>query len=165
MVRTFLEYRRVKRGTHVARETTDYVAAEETTENRIVPDAAFVMENITTNKRALFFVEMDMATERIISRITREDRITLHYKIRQYDRYLKSLRYAKTYAPYGEFGFFTLLFVTLGDERVENIRREMHDYRPIWRNITASPPSSLPPAISSGLCGSRDPSGTISDIH
>jgi hypothetical protein len=127
MVRTFIEYRRVKRGTLVARETTDYVANEETTENRIVPDAAFVMENVSSKKRALFFVEMDMATERIISRITREDRITLHYKIRQYDRYLKSLRYAKTYAAYGEFGFFTLLFVTLGDERVENIRREMHD--------------------------------------
>ena len=44
MVRTFIEYRRVKRGTHIARETTDYVASEETTENRIVPDGAFIME-------------------------------------------------------------------------------------------------------------------------
>lgn len=159
MVRTFLEYRRVKRGTHVSRETTDYVAAEETTENRIVPDAAFILENIETKKRALFFVEMDMATERIVSRITRNDRITLHYKISQYDRYLKSLRYAQTYAAYGEFRFFTLLFITLGWERVESIRREMHDlpaelaqyYRfttyeqamgdflgPIWKSRTVS---------------------------
>ena len=74
MVRTFIEYRRMKRGAHIARETTDYVAAEETTENRIVPDAAFVMENIESKKRGLFFVEMDMATERIVSRITRDDR-------------------------------------------------------------------------------------------
>src|SRR4051812_27203167 len=127
VVRTFIEYRRMKRGSHIVRETTDYVAKEETNETRIVPDAAFVMENIESRKRALFFVEMDMATERIVSRITRDDRITLHHKISQYDRYLKSLRYTQTYAPYGEFRFFTLLFVTLGDARVENVRREMHD--------------------------------------
>ena len=127
MVRTFLEYRRVKRGTRVFRETTDYVDKEETAENRIVPDAAFIMENIDTKRRALFFVEMDMATERIVSHIMRDDRITLHYKISQYDRYLKSLRYVQTYREYGDFTFFQLLFVTLGDQRVENVRREMGD--------------------------------------
>ena len=68
-----------------------------------------------------------MATERIVSRITRDNRITLHYKMSQYDRYLQSMRYAQTYAPYGDFGFFTLLFVTLGEQRVEDIRQEMHD--------------------------------------
>jgi hypothetical protein len=127
MVRTFLEYRRIKRGTKVTRETTDYVDKAETAENRIVPDAAFILENIDTHRRALFFVEMDMATERIVSHITRDSRITLHYKISQYDRYLKSLRYRHTYQDYGEFRFFTLLFVTLGDQRVENVRREMGD--------------------------------------
>jgi hypothetical protein len=35
--------------------------------------------------------------------------------------------YKQTYASYGDFGYFTLLFVTLGAERVENVRREMHD--------------------------------------
>jgi hypothetical protein len=81
MVRTFLEYRRVKRESRVMRETTDFVAAEEKPENRIIPDAAFILENIVTKRRALFFVEMDMATERIVSQITRDSRITLHYKI------------------------------------------------------------------------------------
>src|SRR3954451_13637576 len=38
MVQTFIEYRRVKRGSRIARETSDYVEAAETTENRIVPD-------------------------------------------------------------------------------------------------------------------------------
>ena len=109
MVKTFLEYRRVKRGNRIARETTDYVDKEETAENRIVPDAAFIMENIDTKRRALFFVEMDMATERIVSHITRDNRITLHYKISQYDRYLKSLRYKQTYEAYGEFTFFPTL--------------------------------------------------------
>jgi Replication-relaxation len=127
MVKTFLEYRRVKRGNHVARETTDYVAGEETSDNRIVPDAAFILENIETKRRALFFVEMDMGTERIVSHITRDSRLTLYHKISQYDRYLKSLRYRQTYASYGEFQFFTLLFVTLSAQRIENIRRELQD--------------------------------------
>jgi hypothetical protein len=125
MVKTFLEYRRVKRGNHVARETTDYVAGEEISDNRIVPDAAFIVENIETKRRGLFFVEMDMATERIVSHITRDVRLTLYHKILQYDRYLQSLRYSQTYAAYGEFRFFTLCFVTLGEQRIENIRREL----------------------------------------
>lgn len=127
MVKTFLEYRRVKKGNHIVKETTDYVGVEEKSENRIVPDAAFIIENVETKKRALFFVEMDMTTERIVSYITRDSRITLHYKISQYDRYLKSLRYKQTYAAYGDFNFFTLLFVTLNEERINNIRRELTD--------------------------------------
>ena len=82
----------MKRGETVTNETADYVDKEETSENRIVPDAAFILENIETKKRALFFVEMDMATERIVSHVTRDSRVSLHYKISQYDRYLKSLR-------------------------------------------------------------------------
>jgi hypothetical protein len=127
LVRTFMEYRRVKRDERVMRETTDFVAKEEISENRIIPDAAFILENIETKRRALFFVEMDMATERIVSYITRDSRITLHYKISQYDRYLQSFRYSQTYANFGDFRFFTLLFVTVGNDRVENVRREMHD--------------------------------------
>lgn len=127
MVRTFLEYKRVKRGERIARETTDYVAAEETAENRIVPDAAFILENIETQKRGLFFIEMDMGTERIVSQITRGTQTTLHHKISQYDRYLTSGRFAQTYAPYGEFRYFILLLVTVSAERVENIRNALRD--------------------------------------
>lgn len=127
MIKTFIEYIRVKKGNHITKETTDFVADEEKAENKIVPDAAFIIENIETKKRALFFVEMDMTTERIVSYITRDSRITLHYKIAQYDRYLKSLRYKQTYADYGDFNFFTLLFVTLSKERIDNIRRELTD--------------------------------------
>jgi hypothetical protein len=125
MVKTFLEYRRVKRGNQVARETTDFVAEEEVTDNRIIPDAAYIMENIETNRRALFFVEMDMSTQRIVSSITRDNRLTIYHKISQYDRYLKGLRYRQTYASYGEFRSFIMLFVTLNEQRIENIRREL----------------------------------------
>lgn len=140
MVKTFIEYRRMKRGVHIVRETTDYVAKEEVTDNRIVPDAAFILENIETKNRALFFVEMDMATERIVSFITRDSRITLYHKISQYDRYLTGQRYRHTYASYGEFRYFTLLFVTLNAQRVENVRREMNnlpaDLAPYYRFTT-----------------------------
>jgi hypothetical protein len=125
MVRTFLEYRRVQRpGRHIERETTDYVAKEETAANRIVPDAAFIMENITTKKRGLFLVEMDMGTERIVSYITRDDTITLLWKLAQYDRYLASMRYRLKYQDYGDFNSFTLLFVTTSEARIANIQRE-----------------------------------------
>jgi hypothetical protein len=35
------------------------------------------------------------------------------------------MRYSQKYAAFGDFRFFTLLFVTLGRERVENIRTKM----------------------------------------
>jgi hypothetical protein len=127
MVATFLEYRRVKRGTKVGRETTDYVAPDETAENRIIPDAAFILENVETKKRRLYFIEMDMGTERIVSLIYRDSKITLRHKFLQYDRYLQSKRYAQTYASYGEYVSFVLLFVTTSKERIENIRSEMRD--------------------------------------
>ena len=66
-----------------------------------------------------------MATMRIASDITRDSKVTLLHKIRQYDRYLQSLRYQTTYAAYGDFRFFTLLFVTFGEGRVENVRAQM----------------------------------------
>ena len=65
------------------RETADLVAAEDIPENRIFPHAAFVMENVETGRRALFFIEMDMATERIVSSITRDRRITLYGRVNE----------------------------------------------------------------------------------
>jgi hypothetical protein len=54
MARTFIEYRRVKRGSQIARETTDFVAAEGIPENRVIPDAAFIIENIETERWPVF---------------------------------------------------------------------------------------------------------------
>jgi hypothetical protein len=127
LVRTLVEYRRTKKAGRIARETTDFVASDETPENRIIPDAAFVLENVETGKRGLFFLEMDMATERIVTQISHDRRITLRYKLEQYDRYLTGGRFAQTYASLGEFRHFTLLFVTYGEERIDNIRRAMAD--------------------------------------
>jgi protein tyrosine phosphatase (PTP) superfamily phosphohydrolase (DUF442 family) len=61
--KTFLEYRRV-RGS-LGRETTDYIAELRTSENRIVPDGAFILQNREKDRSSLFFVEMNMGTERV----------------------------------------------------------------------------------------------------
>jgi hypothetical protein len=127
MLKVFVEYRMRRRGVAPSRETTDFVDREEISENKLVPDAALIMENIETGKRALFFVEMDMGSERIVSHQPRDHRITLHYKLAQYDRYLKSLRYCETYGEYGEFRSFTLLFVTMSSERMGHILRHVQD--------------------------------------
>ena len=134
LVGVCVEYRRVRRNGTVTPETSDFVAPEETSANRIVPDAAFVLENLETGKRGLFFLEVDMGTERIASMISRDKRLTLRHRMQQYDRYLVGGRFAQTYAQWGDFKFFTLLFVTPADERIENIRREMQRLSPELHN-------------------------------
>jgi len=86
IINTFLEYRRIKKGNKIIHETTDYVDTQETTDNKIIPDAAFILENMQTGKRALFFFEMDLSTERINSLLQRNHKATLHHKYSQYDR-------------------------------------------------------------------------------
>ena len=91
MVQTFLEYKRMRRGRHIVRETTDYVASPEISDNRIIPDGAFILENIETGKRGFSSWKWTWPTMRIASDITRDSKVTLLYKIRQYDLYLQSL--------------------------------------------------------------------------
>ena len=105
----------------------DYVTDEESAETKIIPDAAFILANTITGRRALFFLETDMGSERIITASIGSKQTTLHRKFSQYDRYLQSFRYQQTYQEYGEFGSFTMLFVTPQDTRIENIRREFSD--------------------------------------
>jgi hypothetical protein len=103
------------------------VDSEESGENKIIPDAAYILENRETKRRALFFLEMDMGTERITTAFVGNKQTVLHQKFSQYDRYLKSFRYTNTYQEYGEFRSFTMLFVTIQDARIENIRGELAD--------------------------------------
>jgi hypothetical protein len=127
LIKTFLEYKRIRKNGRLARETTDFVAAEEIPENRIIPDGAFVLENVETGRRALFFIEMDMATERVVTQISHDRKMTLKFKFEQYDRYLQTGRFAETYARYGQFQSFQLLFVTYGAQRIETIRQALAD--------------------------------------
>lgn len=120
LIDTKLEYRRSKGNWE--RETADHVDDREVAENRIVPDGAFVLGNRQTGRRGLFLLEMDMGTERITVRSSSDKRAIIRGKFEQYDRHLRSGRFVAKYASAGEFGFFTLLFVTLTWDRIENIR-------------------------------------------
>lgn len=120
LVEMFLEYRREKRAGKMTPETSDYVETPEIPANRLVPDAAFILENVSTGKRGLFFIETDMGTERITT--ASSEAYSLAEKFRQYERYLTGGQFAKTYAPFGVFRFFTALFVTTTLGRIENIR-------------------------------------------
>jgi hypothetical protein len=122
LVTVLLEYRRLPKS--YLRETGDYVSDDFTPENRIVPDGAFILENQESGRRGLFLVEMDMGTERVKAVGSADKRATIIAKFEQYDRYLTSGRFAATYKAYGEFRSLTVLFVTIGPERVENIRKE-----------------------------------------
>ncbi|MEW9920312.1 replication-relaxation family protein [Marimonas sp. MJW-29] len=127
---TFIEYRQRKVNQSWRPETSDYVADARTPENRIIPDAGFILENVESGKRALFFLEIDMGTERITSKLGHGQRFSVHHKIRQYDRYLQSGMFQRTYAPWGEFTFFTLLFVTTTETRLDNMRKALSNLPP-----------------------------------
>lgn len=116
LVATFHEYRR-KQGRP---ETSDLVCDTAATQERIVPDAGFVLENQSQQTRGLFLIEIDRGTERIVSH--RPQAYSIADKFRLYERYLRGGRFRKSYAAYGDFGFFTLLFVSTSATRIENCR-------------------------------------------
>ena len=64
-----------------------------------------------------------MGTERIATKSSKNAQATVLLKLRQYGSYLTSGKFAKTYVAYGDFRPFLLLFVTYGNERIDNIRQ------------------------------------------
>jgi len=133
LVKTFHEYRRVVRGKSQVPETSDYVAEPFDSTTRIVPDAAFVCENEATGNRGLFFLESDRGTERLTSGA--EGSYSVIDKFRLYERYLRSGRFADRYKDHGEFRFFTVLFSTTSEQRIQNARlaadrldKNLHQY-------------------------------------
>ena len=122
LAKTLVEYRREKINNRWQRETTDYVAEGQRSEDKIVPDAGFVLENVETQARALFLIEVDCGTERLTT--TRREIIpqTFLHKINQYDRYLESMRCRDRYKAFGEFKGFVLLVITSSDQRMHNMR-------------------------------------------
>jgi len=122
LVKTFVEYRREKVNHQWRRETTDYVAKPETSENRIVPDAGFILENTDTQQRALFLIEVDCGTEQLTTLQTSLIPQTFSHKINQYDRYVASKRITTRYQAWGDFSYFTLLVITDSDTRIQNMR-------------------------------------------
>lgn len=134
LIRTLHEYRRVRVGQGPLQpETSDYVAVPFSSMTRIVPDAAFILENQVTGKRGLFFIETDRGTERLTS--GSEGSYSILAKFELYERYLTEGRFAAKYEPFGDFRFFTLLFVTTSRKRIENtqmasgrLKKDLHPY-------------------------------------
>lgn len=122
LVKTLVEYRRERANNQWRRETTDYVAKPETSENRIVPDAGFVLENTASGQRALFLIEVDCGTEQLTTLQTSAIPQTFGHKINQYDRYVASKRVTDRYKTWGDFSYFTLLVITDSESRVQNMR-------------------------------------------
>ncbi|MEO0874332.1 MAG: replication-relaxation family protein [Bacteroidota bacterium] len=123
LVNTLIEYRREKRGREWRAETTDYVADPPISENKIVPDAGFVLENTTTGNRALFLIEVDCGTERLTTGKVDAISQSFVHKLRQYDRYLESGRCRDRYKHLGTFSSFRMLVVTTSQKRIENMRQ------------------------------------------
>lgn len=120
--KTFVEYRREKINGGWRRETTDYVANRQIPENRIVPDAGFILEHTESGKRALFLVEVDCGTESLTTSKSARTTQTIAHKINQYDRYLTSKRVTDRYKDFGDFTGFTLLLITNSEKRLHNMR-------------------------------------------
>ena len=134
LIGTRLEYVRTRVGGKLQSETTDRFQGHQSaggspTTVRIVPDAAFAIANISTGARAVFFLELDRATEPITSSGRRNSIIG---KFQNYDAYMKSRKFRETYARWGEFKNFVCLFVTPEGRdgqhrRIENIRAASGD--------------------------------------
>jgi len=119
VIGTRLEYVRKRVGGKLQSETTDTFQGHQSSTVRIVPDAAFAIANIKTGGRALFFLELDRATEPITASTRRN---SIMGKFQNYDAYLNSRKFRETYSRWGEFKNFTCLFVTPSDIRIQNIR-------------------------------------------
>ena len=122
---TLLEYKREKK--RGIRETADYVSDSEVPENRVIPDGVFILKNMQSGRRGLFFVEVDRGSERITAPKSSDPSATITGKFVQYDRYLQSGHFATTYQTFGEFRSFLMLFVTTAVDRVRNIREACKD--------------------------------------
>ena len=127
LLTTLIEYRRQKVDGRWVAETTDFIAAPETADSRIIPDAGFVLENSETGARALFLIEVDLGTETQVSKVDEHVRQSFRYKIEQYDRYLRSGRFQARYRSWGVFQNFTALIITNSEQRLQNMRQKLAD--------------------------------------
>jgi len=137
LIGTRLEYVRKRVGAKLQSETTDTFQGHQSSTVRIVPDASFAIGNISTGARALFFLELDRATEPITSSGRRN---SIMGKFQNYDDYLRSRKFRETYSRWGEFKNFVCLFVTPegrdGQEtRIANVREASKGLEPRFHSF------------------------------
>ena len=142
LVGTLVEYRREKVGRRWRKETTDYVADSTDPIDKIIPDAGFALEHCASSKRALFLVEVDLGTTRLITTQPADEVATFTAKLAQYDRYLASGQITDRHPRLGQFAGFHVLVITDSERRVANMRSAAQmlspDFHSFYRFSTLS---------------------------
>jgi hypothetical protein len=116
-------------------ETTDFIDDTQSSDSRIIPDGAFILERLEDQKRFLFFLEFDNGTETIASDKAYNYHKTIQYKYSQYVRYLESGKYGLKYQEHGSFAYFSMLFVTDSERRAENISASLEFIKSDYRRL------------------------------
>ncbi|MFH1851074.1 MAG: replication-relaxation family protein [Candidatus Neomarinimicrobiota bacterium] len=88
----------------------------------IIPDGVMCLENPSRQKQALFFVEVDLGSEKITT--TQKDQYSLSEKMLVYREWLHEKRFEK-YCEYFKYDFkgFRVLVIMNNESRIQKIRK------------------------------------------
>ena len=95
-----------------------------TTKKHIIPDGVMCMENPGRQKRALFFIEVDLGSEKITT--TKKDQYSLMKKMLVYKEWLQEKNHS-VYGNYFSYDFkgFRVLVIMNNQTRIRKLRKEL----------------------------------------
>lgn len=109
-------------------ETTVWDADRFGAEKTIIPDATIILENSLNNKKALFFLELDLGREKLITE--KQNKYSLLKKMLLYKNYLNNKRYIeyihKLKTPSYNFKGFRVLVVMNNPRRISRLKNELN---------------------------------------
>ena len=93
-------------------------------DKHIIPDGVMCMENPSRKKRALFFIEVDLGSEKITT--TKKDQYSLLKKMLVYREWLKEKNH-RAYCKYFDYDFkgFRVLVIMNNQTRIKKLRDEL----------------------------------------
>jgi|GEM_PF-4427735 len=96
-----------------------------TTKKHIIPDGVMCLENPSLGKKALFFIEVDLGTEKITT--TKKDQYSLLKKMLVYREWLQNPKYEEYSEYFGyEFTGFRVLVIMNAETRIQKLRKELY---------------------------------------
>ena len=102
------------------------VVLQDGVKTTLIPDAVLCLENKNTNRKALFYIEVDLGTEKITT--GKRNEYSLLKKMLVYKEYVKDEKYKKyssvNYYEY-EFRGIRVLSVMDSSTRIRSLRREL----------------------------------------
>ena len=91
---------------------------------KIIPDAVICLENSDKDKKALFFLELDLGTERIAS--DNDMNYSLLSKLKRYEDYFRTRGFERYNSWFGKkFRGFRALLVMDSQRRIQRLRAEL----------------------------------------